>query len=567
MGTDRQGERAAFRRRLIGRSVALRVILTAAVLAAVVLFATRPPPVIRLPAGPPHVARGAFHIHTTRSDGALDKPRVAAAAARAGLQFAVFTDHGDGTAPPDPPTYIDGVLCVDGVEISTNDGHYIALGIPAAPYPLGGDAAAVVEDVNRLGGFGIAAHPGSPRESLAWTDWRPPVDGLEWLNADSEWRDEGWPRLLRTLVHYPWRPAGALAGLFDRPEAVFARWDAATAHRPVIGVAGHDAHGGFGEETDGRAGRRLHVPSYEATFRTFSLYAQLHAPLSGDAAADSGAVLQAIRDGRVFTAIDAVASPAFLEFTALSGGREVPMGGRLPADGDAARLQVRATTPDGSITRLLRNGRAIAESTGGLLEHEAALPGAYRVEVLTPRAPGSPPVPWIVSNPIYRLAETKPAASAHVDAVFPLPIPEGWRAEMSPGAKALVLSAGQSVGLWYELPDGEPASQFAALVTDLKAAPPDATHLLLRARAERPMRVSVQLRFSGGDGRRWRSSIYLEESERDILLPLASLRPADGVGTLPPVTEATSLLLVVDLTNARPGEQGSFAVATAGMGR
>ena len=57
---------------------------------------------------------------------------------------------------------------MDGVEVSTNQGHYVALGCRAAPYPLGGDADAVAEDVARLGGFGIAAHPFSRRPELAW---------------------------------------------------------------------------------------------------------------------------------------------------------------------------------------------------------------------------------------------------------------------------------------------------------------------------------------------------------------------------------------------------------------
>ena len=96
---------------------AFRILVLTASLAAIVLFLTGPRRGIRLPAGPPDVLRGAFHVHTTRSDGALDKDAVAAAAARAGLQFAVFTDHGDATDPPDPPAYIHGVLCIDGVEI------------------------------------------------------------------------------------------------------------------------------------------------------------------------------------------------------------------------------------------------------------------------------------------------------------------------------------------------------------------------------------------------------------------------------------------------------------------
>ncbi len=128
---------------------------------------------------------GAYHIHTTRSDGHGDKRDVAAAAARAGRKFVILTDHGDGTRPPDPPEYIDGVLCLDAVEISTAQGHLVALDMPRAPYPLGGDADAVVEDVHRLGGFAVAAHPDSPKPALRWTDDAAPIDGIEWLNADS----------------------------------------------------------------------------------------------------------------------------------------------------------------------------------------------------------------------------------------------------------------------------------------------------------------------------------------------------------------------------------------------
>src|SRR5438309_410887 len=60
---------------------------------------------------------GAYHIHTTRSDGVGDKAAVAHAAASAGLKFIILTDHGDGTRPPDPPEYIESVLCLDAVEI------------------------------------------------------------------------------------------------------------------------------------------------------------------------------------------------------------------------------------------------------------------------------------------------------------------------------------------------------------------------------------------------------------------------------------------------------------------
>ena len=105
------------------------------------------------------------------SDGTGSIDDIAAAAARAGLQFVILTDHGDGTRVPGPPSYRSGVLCIEAVEVNTTGGHLVALG--ARPVTLSRWRArreAVLEDVHRLGGMGIAAHPESPRESLRWRD-------------------------------------------------------------------------------------------------------------------------------------------------------------------------------------------------------------------------------------------------------------------------------------------------------------------------------------------------------------------------------------------------------------
>ena len=164
--------------------------MTAALVAAVAVWIgfTIPPRPIQLAAPTDGTIPGILHIHTSRSDGLSGPDEIAAAAARAGLKFLVFTDHGDATRKPDPPQYRAGVLCLDGVEISTSGGHYIAIDMPASPYPLAGEARDVVEDVRRLGGFGIAAHPDSPKPELRWGDWHAPIDGVELLNPDTGWR-------------------------------------------------------------------------------------------------------------------------------------------------------------------------------------------------------------------------------------------------------------------------------------------------------------------------------------------------------------------------------------------
>src|SRR5262245_42165313 len=93
---------------------------TAAVLAAVVFFllATLPgAPRNAVWRGSDETGRrtvaGAFHVHSTASDGSGDRAAIASAARRAGLAFVILTDHGDGTAVPAPPAYVDGVLLID----------------------------------------------------------------------------------------------------------------------------------------------------------------------------------------------------------------------------------------------------------------------------------------------------------------------------------------------------------------------------------------------------------------------------------------------------------------------
>jgi hypothetical protein len=546
---------------------------TAAVLAAVVFFL-----LATLPAKPRAVAwtgdpalssrtiAGAYHVHTTRSDGSGDRAAIAAAARRSGLAFVIFTDHGDGTRTPDPPAYVDGVLCIDGVEISTTGGHYVALGLGAAPYPLGGAPSAVLEDVERLGGFGFVAHPDSPRPELAWTDRTANVDGIEWLSADSEWRDEGRARLARVLLDYALRPGPALASILDRPAATLARWDALTSRRPVVAIAGHDAHGGIGRGAE--AGPRTFVagvPSYEASFRTFSVRAVLSAPPSADASADAGALLDALRNGRVYTAVDSIASPAILDFHVSHGAGQSPMGS-VVAQGPAT-LSARAAVPPGARTVLFRDGREIKSADAGMLElGEAWAQGVYRVEVQVPGAPGTPPVPWLLSNPIYFLPPLPSPAPAGPFSSTRTPLAaSAWHVEKDPESTGTVTVSegrtGQVVALDYQLRAGTRGSQFVALVADLRGRPRSFRAITFTGQAARPARVSVQLRYATGGGERWGRSIYLDSQPRAIVVPVDDLAPADRqTGPVPDPSSAAALLFVVDLTNATPGATNTIRI-------
>jgi hypothetical protein len=545
--------------------------------AGIVLFALTPPGARPLPAVPAGLApgvRGAIHIHTIRSDGTGTLDDVAAAAARAGLQFIIVTDHGDAAREPDRPAYLDGVLCIDAVEISTQGGHVVALGLPKAPYPLGGDPRDVLEDIHRLGGFAIGAHPESPKPDLRWTDWDDPVDGLEWLNADSEWRDEPWWLLLRALLVYPFRPPQALTLLLDRPEAVMRRWDMLTGQRRVVGVAAADAHARVGVRTLGEpydTSGSLHFPSYQTEFREFSISLP-DARLTGEPVADAQIVIGAIRAGRVYSTIDALAGPAALRLTATSGTHTALMGEMLPLDGPVS-LRVDAQAPPDARISLLRNGTPIATADGAQLQYDVPAEAAvYRVEVTLPGAPGAPPVPWLVSNPIYAGragGEERPTAAARPEARQFAIVYEGgpareWVIEKSPESNAAIDVVGTLGGsqllLRYAISGRQSDNPYAAFAMPATAAIGMYDRLVFTARADKPTRLSVQLRApAGSEGERWRRSIYLDQMPRTIQLSFDDFRPiAAAAGPGPALASVQDVLFVVDTVNTKVGSNGQI---------
>ena len=509
--------------------------------------------------------RGAVHVHSTRSDGLGDKAAIAAAARRAGLQFVVFTDHGDGTRQPDLPAYVEGVLCLDAVEISTDNGHYIGIGAARSPYPLGGSGVSVVEDVRRLGGFGTAAHPTSNRRDLQWSDWEAPIDALEWLNTDSEWRNESRLHLAALIVPYLFRPAGALGRVLDRPETALLKWDDLIRRRRVLGIAGNDAHGGTGRRVEDESDRwSLRMPSYEASFRTFSTNVPLGQPLSGDAPADAAAIVDTLKAGRFYTEVDGVATGATLEFTARTSGASAEQGGLLNGEG-AATFRAVAQLPPGAILVAYTNGQVVGESRTGTLEFSSDKQGGHRVEVHVPGAPGTPPVPWLVSNPIFRLPPAVEAPSPSGTVIRELKDPS-WRIEKEEGSQGTVRNSQAGVEFTYRLREGSRASQFVALATDLTDVPEfDGVRFSVQSAAAR--RLSVQLRFSRDGEARWRKSVYVDSTRQVITVPVESLRRADGPPARPAVQRATSLLFVVDLTNAIPGDSGRIEIADVALVR
>ncbi|HIC57392.1 MAG TPA: hypothetical protein EYO94_08330 [Acidobacteria bacterium] len=515
--------------------------------------------------------RGVFHVHSTESDGGGTVEEIANAARAANLDFVILTDHGDGTKSSSP-RYIQDVLIISGIEISTDTGHYIAVGMRQAPYPLGGDAKGVVEDVRRLGGLGVVAHPYSPRGELSWQDFTLPVDAIEWINGDSQWRSTGVLSLLSAGLHYFFRPVGSLTRVLHRPTDAMNMWDAMASNASVVGLAGLDAHARLatGSGDEGYAGGFVfRFPWYEELFRLFSIQVNLDRTQTGNAGADALNLLTSIQTGHVYSSVEGRATPAELTFFAsLSNGDIVEMGDRTPSNQEL-QLVAKVNGPRGAAIRLLRNGTIVSESTNLELTYSVNSSDAsavYRTEVYLSEFAEEDDLPWIVSNPIFiGSRETVNLPSTPFREIYGAN-PNAWRTEQYTDAEVTLDLNADILTLTYTL--GNSPATYAAMTYDIgtERITSDVS-IDFVVRASKPMRISAQLRHGAGEDSRWRHSFYADQRDRRVRLSVHDFTPVGPPNSAKEsVSGVDSLLFVADTVNYQRNSSGEIQISGLRLG-
>jgi hypothetical protein len=424
-----------------------------------------------------------------------------------------------------------------------------------------------------MGGFAIVAHPDSPRPALRWrnpaagggrggpaTGDLAGADGMEWLNADSERRDESPLRVLQTLVNFPVRPAESLARLMSRPTASLRRWDALTRRRPVIALAGSDAHG---------IGGRFYAEMFGALAQT----ADVRTPWSGAAAEDAASLRDALRSGRTWTVVSAFAGPAAAELTARTASGSVSMGGTLTVSGEP--VEISASIPGAAHARVAiwHNDREIASGLGSAVFSGPAEPGAYRAEAsLADFA-----MPWIVTNPVYLAAPAPPPAppapppAAGDDVVTPLTGGAEWAVEHGPSSSGSIARDSEGIRFRFRVGTERPGLEFAALARSMGDALESFDRIEFIGSSSAPMRVLVQFRLPGGvDGERWSRSVYLDPTPRPVTVRMTEVTPVGftpAPSRRPVVARVKSILFVLDTLNTAPGTSGEVFLKDVRLAR
>ncbi|HZZ86485.1 MAG TPA: PHP domain-containing protein [Anaeromyxobacteraceae bacterium] len=319
---------------------------------------------------PPGEVRGAYHVHTRKSDGLGTLDEVVAAAREAGLQFVVISDH--NVLAPEDAGWRGGVLVIEATEVSSPYGHIVGLGLPRA-LTKEERLRDTLGSIHALGGAAALAHPLHPKRPFTrWSrhDWV----GYEAVSNDSFWGNTLHRRdLLRAalaLLVFPWDDAQSPLALYVRPDAELARFDALdpAERHPLLCSA--DAHG---------------YPSYRAAFRAFSMH--LPARFTGEAEADSAQVISALLEGSGTCVFDGVA-PAWGAAFALA------------PSGDAFTFTATQAAPSRASYQLYRDGAPFGAAEplpdGARFACGGRCPkGEYRVEA---RWGGRP---WVFTNPRY----------------------------------------------------------------------------------------------------------------------------------------------------------------------
>lgn len=381
---------------------------------------TRLPSLVGTPARGERI--GAIHVHTNASCGSGSLPQVIAAAKDADLSFLAITDHNltlsdAEVAAADPPEF----AVIDGEEVSTAAGHYLALGISDKRWHRGSgfDTRTLMASSRRSGAVNFIAHPYGLRD--VWSDWgATDYDGIEIFNDDAVWRKNKVFDIAVAALLYPVNPRLALLRLARTPNENFAKWDELLAQRPVAGICGSDAHanvlvGGWS---------LARFPSYVSVFSLARQHVLLpDQPGEDPEHAGADAILAAIKSGNSFCAVDALSSSDGFTQTVSASTAVTSSIPTIAGPGDsivwqpAEVLHVKTPAATGiPLIRILRDGREIAHKEAQSIDLPIPGPGRYRTEAYL-RQPGLTGwrrwTLWIFSNPVYVTGSSDPHLQAH----------------------------------------------------------------------------------------------------------------------------------------------------------
>ena len=355
---------------------------------------------------------GNLHLHTTASDGTGSHDQVASAAAQAGLDFIIYTDHNVAVSGLEgwycDPASGNEVLRLMGQEVNDEalpqeHSHLLCFFVEDDLQPIAADPQRLIDTVRERGGLCFLAHPlerpgynGSRGvvNVYPWRHWHVSgYTGLELWNTMTDVKQQlrDIPRGILGAYLPPWTVTAPF------PETL-AKWDQLLATgQKVVAIGNSDAHAMY--FTLYKVLRRTVFPYYYL-FRAVNTHLFLDEPLAREPGLARRQISVALQAGHCFVGYDLIGSSRGFSFTAASGDQQAIMGDTLVLR-SAATLQV--VSPQPAQLRLLKDGRLLTEVRGQSLNWTTREPGVYRMELY--RRYWGWQRGWVFSNPIYIRAD------------------------------------------------------------------------------------------------------------------------------------------------------------------
>lgn len=469
---------------------------------------------------------GAFHVHSTLSDGRAPLEEIAREAREARVDFVMLSDHG---APhPEAVTLkknIEGVRFIGGSEVGIPDGHLIVSDVERIPlYTLPPFPPDAVSDVAALGGISIVTYPEDPVHR--WSYWEQDLapDGIEIVNVTSYFRRSSSLKKLSWAFFSLFNRNYYLSG-FEAPTEALARWDDLLARGRVNGFYAANAHGGFPLTEE----RTIGIPSY----RTALGYVGLAVDRRFREAPE-----EAIRRGEFFSLVRAAGEPERFAFEENAGGLVVTLDARL----SDARIDLK------------RNGKVIASTRERKLRMDAPELGVYRVEVYLESHPLlADDVPWILSNPVYVGSPGSPVKADPLvcDERDPVRLSELVLEMDDESSGEMASEDSGAVKLTYRLSRKTPEKidRWVALALRKSVDLSSYRGIAIRGESPEPMRYWVEVR-SGDDGH-YASVLFPTSSE--VAIPWKRFYPTVGPKRPIPLASIDAIFITVNTSSSLTG--------------
>jgi len=330
---------------------------------------------------------GAYHIHSTLSDGQKSVEKITRSAVKSSLDFFILTDHGNPNYESlQSQGWKKGVLVLAGSELSVNRGHLVGLNFDNPQQRFSQNAESAAYKISQLNGFSIIAHPYS-KTHWTWGEYAG-YSGIEIINADAMVK-KNYSRMIPYLPALLIDPKLPLLKMIKYPERNLIKWDQLNKNFTIYGYYSTDAH-----------------MFYSPLFSLLKIHVILNKDLCSDFKKAKTQIFKALQNGCFFNSIDAAAPASGFRFWGEKGDHKIHMGEESHFD-ESISLFIKTPDSLSCQTVLIRNGESILTDSKDLISYTCSNPGVYRVEVfLQEKSPLDKSCPWILSNPIFLREKT-----------------------------------------------------------------------------------------------------------------------------------------------------------------